>query len=601
MRNSKFIEFSTETIIERAKYNGALCSIYFYVYSYSDPLTDVVVYIGKGTGYRAWSHLNRSSNRRLNNLIRLRGKQGFEILPTIHGFFESSDEALSQEAKLIEIHGRKDLETGTLFNLTDGGEGALGHVTDEPIEFRGITYPNIAHLTRSFGIKYDNYRRRIGLGWTMEEALEIREKANKVAAKEIAIGDRRWPSISAFSSDTRFSESQVRSLTAWGLTYEEILNRDRGRDRSGTTITCHGETYPSKAYFARKVDKSVKAVDYWLSTGWSAEEIFDDQILNRSSIYVDWRGQLLTQTEFSNVANISLSSLIKYKKKGLSYEEIFRLGHRELGSKLGGKPIVFKGHIYPSFTAFNIQYLGVAKSTLSKWINQFGLNAEQCIEIYELAREISYCWPCSFKGCLSHASEIVRGKMPRLEINGFFYSKTTLRNKCRISYEQLNKLLKYGMSAEEIFLWSEQNRGDPPTIEPFQFNGILFRSYSELDRHLGLKTGYVGAWRRRGFSFDDIEQLLIYYETFLKTGRSHRDALQLASYKLTQEKSGGKKLKPNVRKYIEYRVIGYDPKRSAELSGVSRSNTSRLEKTHHNLINEAKSSAKNKLDIDGKH
>jgi hypothetical protein len=44
--------------------------------------------------------------------------------------FETDDEqeAFAKEMQLIELYGRRDLNTGTLFNRTDGGEGPSGHV-----------------------------------------------------------------------------------------------------------------------------------------------------------------------------------------------------------------------------------------------------------------------------------------------------------------------------------------------------------------------------------------------------------------------------------------------------------------------------------------
>jgi len=37
-------------------------------------------------------------------------------------------EALNFECELIKIYGRRDLSTGPLFNLTDGGEGVINYV-----------------------------------------------------------------------------------------------------------------------------------------------------------------------------------------------------------------------------------------------------------------------------------------------------------------------------------------------------------------------------------------------------------------------------------------------------------------------------------------
>lgn len=109
----------------------------YYVYIYKDPRptkNQQVVYVGKGAGDRAWYHWKK----------RVRGNKGFgaflallrqeKLEPIIEIAREGLEEAEAfyEEMKLIEVYGRRDLGTGTLFNLTDGGEGLAGVIrTDE--------------------------------------------------------------------------------------------------------------------------------------------------------------------------------------------------------------------------------------------------------------------------------------------------------------------------------------------------------------------------------------------------------------------------------------------------------------------------------------
>lgn len=109
----------------------------YYVYIYKDPRptkNQQVVYVGKGMGDRAWYHWKK----------RVRGNKGFgaflallrqeKLEPIIEIAREGLEEAEAfyEEMKLIEVYGRRDLGTGTLFNLTDGGEGLAGVIrTDE--------------------------------------------------------------------------------------------------------------------------------------------------------------------------------------------------------------------------------------------------------------------------------------------------------------------------------------------------------------------------------------------------------------------------------------------------------------------------------------
>lgn len=112
----------------------------FYVYVYRDPRptkNNQPVYVGKGTGDRDLSHWSRGShNKPFQDFIAHLKARGLVAL--CERVFETEDEqgAFNREVELIALYGRRDLKTGTLFNLTDGGEGASGSVrTEEEKEF----------------------------------------------------------------------------------------------------------------------------------------------------------------------------------------------------------------------------------------------------------------------------------------------------------------------------------------------------------------------------------------------------------------------------------------------------------------------------------
>lgn len=111
----------------------------YYVYCYLDPRVKgeyvygdyafeyVPIYVGKGTGQRASAHLwestlNRDGNKKKVNKLRKIMNLGLQpILVKLHeGLTES--EALLLEMKVIAAIGTEFDHTGTLTNLTAGGE-----------------------------------------------------------------------------------------------------------------------------------------------------------------------------------------------------------------------------------------------------------------------------------------------------------------------------------------------------------------------------------------------------------------------------------------------------------------------------------------------
>ena len=86
-------------------------------------------YVGKGKGKRRQQHnaaalSGRHTNPILTAVIRKYGPLDF--VPVLEGLTES--EAFEAERALIAKHGRRNNRTGSLCNLTDGGEGASGLV-----------------------------------------------------------------------------------------------------------------------------------------------------------------------------------------------------------------------------------------------------------------------------------------------------------------------------------------------------------------------------------------------------------------------------------------------------------------------------------------
>jgi hypothetical protein len=96
----------------------------YYVYQYLRE-NGAPYYIGKGKGNRAYINNRTTPKPADNNRIQL-------IKENL-----SEEDAFRLEIELIAYHGRKDLGTGILRNLTNGGEGVSGRIaTIETIEKR---------------------------------------------------------------------------------------------------------------------------------------------------------------------------------------------------------------------------------------------------------------------------------------------------------------------------------------------------------------------------------------------------------------------------------------------------------------------------------
>jgi len=93
--------------------------INYNTYLYFDE--DEAIYVGKGKKKRILVHLNRKDMhpfvQRLQKMKREGREPTVRVLPNL-----TEQRALMTEQLLIAVFGRKDLGTGTLLNLTPGGE-----------------------------------------------------------------------------------------------------------------------------------------------------------------------------------------------------------------------------------------------------------------------------------------------------------------------------------------------------------------------------------------------------------------------------------------------------------------------------------------------
>lgn len=99
---------------------------YYYVYIFYNE--HIPIYVGYGKNMRWKVHFSMDTNIRLNRFL----KKNSNNEPKIIADKLSIEDAKNLEKQLIAEYGRLDLKTGSLYNLTDGGDGTSGLImTDE--------------------------------------------------------------------------------------------------------------------------------------------------------------------------------------------------------------------------------------------------------------------------------------------------------------------------------------------------------------------------------------------------------------------------------------------------------------------------------------
>lgn len=106
-------------------------------------------YVGKGRGKRAWTNSNRRAAKRPSDFG--------SILILKKNLTE--EESFRHEKYMIAVLGRKDLGTGILRNLTDGGEGGPGYVVTEEHKLK-ISEANRGENHYSFRQAFSEEHRR---------------------------------------------------------------------------------------------------------------------------------------------------------------------------------------------------------------------------------------------------------------------------------------------------------------------------------------------------------------------------------------------------------------------------------------------------------
>ena len=225
--------------IETAKLNK------FYVYVYLDTRKSgkyiyenycfdyQPFYIGKGSGNRAYIHLNESKSSTCNgykyNTTRAIIKENKEPKIILLAEFLKEDEAYELEKHLIDLIGRKDNKTGLLTNLTAGGLGGCSITYSEDFikKYRiGKNNPFFGkkHSKESLKRMSEISKKKKGKSW---EELMGKEKAKKYREEQIkrrkgkklseiydkSTAEKMYKNLTTLRIGTHFSEESIQKMS----------------------------------------------------------------------------------------------------------------------------------------------------------------------------------------------------------------------------------------------------------------------------------------------------------------------------------------------------------------------------------------------------
>lgn len=188
-----------------------------------------IFYIGIGSFKRAYS-----KDYRNKHWIHVVNKYGYEVQVLKTGL--TWNEAVELEILLISHYGRRDLGIGTLVNLTDGGEGAVGVVrTDEQKKMYGSwnigRKPTEEHLQKNREANSGEKNAFYGKRHSPETLEQIRQKLTGKKAS----GETRALLRSQRTSD-KHSASKLVLDTSTGIFFDSAKDAAKAYNISHSTL-----------------------------------------------------------------------------------------------------------------------------------------------------------------------------------------------------------------------------------------------------------------------------------------------------------------------------------------------------------------------------
>lgn len=163
-----------------------------YVYALIDPTNKTIFYIGKGTGYRDSSHMKpsmwKNPEKTSNPFLyyKIKSLMDNDTPPQTIRLLEnvSEEEAYEYENQLIIKYGRRFVDGGILFNISDFKGGSF-HGRKKPwSEERRINHKKLCKNNRMYNPTYDELYRDYILNNFTREQISIQNNISESLVKK---------------------------------------------------------------------------------------------------------------------------------------------------------------------------------------------------------------------------------------------------------------------------------------------------------------------------------------------------------------------------------------------------------------------------------